>query len=147
MSEQYPGGFITKSPVAPTISAASGIWTMDQYLQYWNAGTWPGYPQFDPYFQNVSLLMHMEGSNGGTTFTDSSNYAMVPTVVGGAVTSTSQFKFGTASAYYNGTNSNLTFPYSSLHSLATGDFTVEAWVYPVTGTTFMLIGNISNLLT
>jgi hypothetical protein len=41
MSTQYPGGFITKSPVAPTSSAASGIWTVDQALQYVKAGTWP----------------------------------------------------------------------------------------------------------
>jgi hypothetical protein len=41
MSTQYPGGFITKSPVAPTSSAASGIWTVDQAMQYQKAGTWP----------------------------------------------------------------------------------------------------------
>ena len=44
MSTQYPGGFITKSPVAPTSSAASGIWTVDQALQYVKAGTWPSPP-------------------------------------------------------------------------------------------------------
>ena len=44
MSTQYPGGFITKSPVAPTSSAASGIWTVDQALQYVKAGTWPAQP-------------------------------------------------------------------------------------------------------
>ena len=46
MSTQYPGGFITKSPVAPTTSAASGIWTVDQALQYVKAGTWPSPPIF-----------------------------------------------------------------------------------------------------
>jgi len=46
MSTQYPGGFITKSPVAPTSSAASGIWTVDQALQYVKAGTWPSPPIF-----------------------------------------------------------------------------------------------------
>jgi hypothetical protein len=46
MSTQYPGGFITKSPVAPTSSAASGIWTVDQALQYVLAGTWPAPPVF-----------------------------------------------------------------------------------------------------
>ena len=44
MSTQYPGGFITKSPVAPTTSAASGIWTVDQAMQYTKAGTWPTPP-------------------------------------------------------------------------------------------------------
>ena len=41
MSKQYPGGFITKSPVAPTSLAASGVWTLDQQLQAQKAGTWP----------------------------------------------------------------------------------------------------------
>ena len=46
MSQKYPGGFITKSPVAPTSSAASGIWTLDQQQQAQKAGTWPSPPIF-----------------------------------------------------------------------------------------------------
>jgi hypothetical protein len=46
MSTKYPGGFITKSPVAPTSSAASGIWTLDQQQQAQKAGTWPSPPIF-----------------------------------------------------------------------------------------------------
>jgi hypothetical protein len=46
MSTKYPGGFITKSPVAPTTSAASGIWTLDQQQQAQKAGTWPSPPIF-----------------------------------------------------------------------------------------------------
>ena len=41
MSKRYPGGFVTKSPVAPTTSAASGVWTLEQATQYIKAGTWP----------------------------------------------------------------------------------------------------------
>jgi hypothetical protein len=46
MSQKYTGGFITKSPVAPTTSAASGIWTLDQQQQAQKAGTWPSPPIF-----------------------------------------------------------------------------------------------------
>ena len=46
MSTKYPGGFITKSPVAPTSTAASGIWTLDQQQQAQKAGTWPSPPMF-----------------------------------------------------------------------------------------------------
>ena len=46
MSTKYPGGFITKSPVAPTTTAASGVWTLDQQQQYQKAGTWPSPPLF-----------------------------------------------------------------------------------------------------
>lgn len=42
MSKQYPGGFVVKNPVSPTGSAASGIWTIDQAMQYKKAGAWPG---------------------------------------------------------------------------------------------------------
>ena len=41
MSTKYPGGFITKSPVAPTSSAASGMWTIDQAMQLQKQGNWP----------------------------------------------------------------------------------------------------------
>jgi hypothetical protein len=44
MSQKYPGGFITKSPVAPTASAASGMWTLDQAMQLQKQGTWPSPP-------------------------------------------------------------------------------------------------------
>ena len=46
MSTKYTGGFITKAPVAPTSSAASGIWTLDQQQQAQKAGTWPSPPIF-----------------------------------------------------------------------------------------------------
>lgn len=41
MSNQYPGGYVTKTPVTPTVLAAPGIWTMAQQSQYRQAGTWP----------------------------------------------------------------------------------------------------------
>jgi hypothetical protein len=43
MSQKYPGGFITKSPVAPTSSAASGMWTIDQAMQLKKQGLWPSF--------------------------------------------------------------------------------------------------------
>lgn len=44
MSQKYIGGFITKSPVAPTSSAASGMWTLDQAMQLKKQGLWPSPP-------------------------------------------------------------------------------------------------------
>jgi len=44
MSQKYPGGFITKSPVAPTGFRASGIWTLDQAMQLQKQGTWGTLP-------------------------------------------------------------------------------------------------------
>lgn len=43
MSQRYPGGVITKSPTAPTQSAASGVWTLEQVAEYVKSDTWPVY--------------------------------------------------------------------------------------------------------
>jgi len=34
MSQRYLGGIITANPTAPTMSSASGVWTLEQQLQY-----------------------------------------------------------------------------------------------------------------
>ena len=44
MSTKYIGGFITKNPTAPTTSAASGMWTLDQAANYVKQGIWPSPP-------------------------------------------------------------------------------------------------------
>lgn len=44
MSQKYIGGFITKSPTAPTTAAAKGIWTLDQVTNYVKQGIWPATP-------------------------------------------------------------------------------------------------------
>jgi len=45
MSEQYPGGFITKTPPTPSgpyqDSTAQGLWTMSQAAAYQKQGLWP----------------------------------------------------------------------------------------------------------
>jgi hypothetical protein len=39
----YTGNVITANPTAPTVSAATGVWTTEQQLQAVAAGNWPGY--------------------------------------------------------------------------------------------------------
>lgn len=82
----------------------------------------------DIYFASVSLLLHCEGSNNGTTFTDSSSSAKSVTAANGAITSTAQYKWGTASAYFDGTDANLSVPNSTDLIFGTGDFTIEFWI-------------------
>lgn len=82
----------------------------------------------DPYFPTTSLLLHMNGANGSTIFTDSSNEAVSNTVNGNAQISTAQSKFGGASGLFDGTGDYLVLPYSSRFNLAGVDFTIEAWV-------------------
>lgn len=87
----------------------------------------------DLYYLNVKLLLRMDGANGGTTFTDSSTTNTNITPVGSVTTSTARFKYGTASALFNGTNARLTANQNKL-ILGTKDFTIELWAYlPSTG--------------
>ena len=67
MSQKYTGGFITKSPVAPTTTAASGIWTLDQQQQAQKAGTWPSPPMF---IEDLFSTYLYTGSNSATTITN-----------------------------------------------------------------------------
>ncbi len=79
----------------------------------------------DPYFDNVVLLMHMNGTDGGTTFTDNSNSAHAISVVGNAQTSTSQSKFNGSSALFDGSGDKLSIPDSADFNLSGGDYTIE----------------------
>jgi hypothetical protein len=75
------------------------------------------------------LLLHMDGTNGGTTFVDNGASAH-PISTGGAVnTSTTQTKFGSASAEFDDSTSYLTVPDSVDWDFYNGDFTIDFWVY------------------
>jgi hypothetical protein len=78
------------------------------------------------------LLLHCDGSNGSTTFTDV--YGHTVTANGNAQISTAQSKFGGASALFDGNGDYLSIPSSSDFGFGSGDFTIEMWLYHVSGT-------------
>ena len=83
----------------------------------------------DPYADNVSLLLNGNGTNGSTTFTDSSSYNHTVTANGDAQISTTQRKFGGASMYFDGSG-YLTLPNDqTAFDFGTSDFTIESWIY------------------
>lgn len=86
----------------------------------------------DPYFANVSLLLHGTGANGSTTITDSSPSNKAVTAYGNARISTSQSKFGGSSMYFDGNGDYLQIPNNSIFNFGASDFTIEAWVYTAT---------------
>ena len=82
----------------------------------------------DSSFNNVELLLFGNGTNGSTTFTDSSSNALTLTVAGNTQISTTQSKYGGASIYFDGVGDRLTVTDSVL-ALGTGEFTIEFWMY------------------
>ena len=83
-----------------------------------------------------TMLLHMDGANLGTTFTDSSVGAKTFTANGNAKTSTTTPKFGTASALFDGTGDWIETPNHADFAMGTCDFTIEMFVKRgATGTT------------
>ena len=94
-------------------------------------------PVCDPNFSSVVALLHMDGTNGGSSFPDNSNLGLTYTPTS-ATTSTAIKEWGTASANFSSNNS--TYPNASTNYIigtytgsqlefGTGDFTVEFYVY------------------
>ena len=84
----------------------------------------------DVHFPKVKLLLPFDGSNGATSTADSSNMGNAITFNGNAQISTSQSKFGSSSAYFDGTGDYIDAGGSSLRSVCdSGDFTLELWLY------------------
>lgn len=87
-----------------------------------------GAPPPDPYLSQVTLLMRMEGANGGTSFSDSGPLGSTITLTGGYTTSTDFAKAGNTSCKSAGSGGHLRVTNTANHEL-TGAFTVEAWTY------------------
>lgn len=80
----------------------------------------------DPYFDKVVLLLHGDGEDNGTTFTDSSSYARSPdSVLTTVVTSQGNQQFGTAALNFTG--GRIYYADSDDFNMASGDFTCELW--------------------
>jgi hypothetical protein len=89
-----------------------------------------GYTVYGSIAPILSALFNFDGANNSTTFTDSSSYNHVPTRYGNTVISTTQSKFGGASAYFDGTGDYLGISTNSVFAMGYEDFTVECWAYP-----------------
>lgn len=85
----------------------------------------------DPYFENVTLLLHGDGTNGGqnNTFIDSSNNNFTMTRTGNT-TQGSFNPYGTLwSNYFDGTDDYLSVADNAALRPGAGAFTIEAWIY------------------
>lgn len=81
----------------------------------------------DPNFASVSALLHMDGANNSTTFTDVTGKTW--TRAGDAKISTAQSRFGNASGNFDGAGDNISAAASADFGFGSGDFTVEGFAY------------------
>jgi hypothetical protein len=80
------------------------------------------------YDTDTVLMLHMNGADASTTFTDSSTSAKTMTAVANAQIDTGQSKFGGASGQFDGTGDWITTGDSNDWDWGTGDLTVDFWV-------------------
>jgi len=78
------------------------------------------------------LMLHCDGEDGSTTFTDSSSTGHAVTANGNAQIGTSSKKFGTGSGLFDGTGDYLSISDSDgvadYWHMGTGNFTIDAWI-------------------
>jgi hypothetical protein len=79
---------------------------------------------------NTVLMLHADGADTSTTFTDSSQYTHTVTPHGNAQIDTAQSKFGGASALFDGTGDYLTSVDHADFQFGSGDFTIDFWWRP-----------------
>lgn len=103
-----------------------GLSCPDGDIQYASGGTWACSSDY----VSTKLLVSADGSDGSTSFLDSSQYAHGITVNGNAQVDTTQSKFGGASAQFDGTGDYLTIADSPDWDFGTDDFTVDFWIRP-----------------
>ena len=87
---------------------------------------------------SVKLMLHCDGTDGSTTFTDSAT-AKVVTANGNAQIDTAQYKFGGASGLFDGTGDYLSLADSTDWDLGSGDFTIEARIKQNSGGAIQMI--------
>lgn len=75
----------------------------------------------------TKLLLHCNGTDASTTFTDSSLTGRTMTAVGSAQLDTAQQKFGIASGLFNGSSDYVTAVDSADWNFGTGDYTIDFW--------------------
>ncbi len=74
------------------------------------------------------LLLHGDGTDASTTFTDSETTAKTVTAAGSAQIDTAQYKFATGSILLDGTGDYLTTADHAAWDMADGAFTLDLWV-------------------
>lgn len=92
----------------------------------------------DTHFSSVKSLLHFNGTDASTTFTDQTG--KIWTAVGNAQIDTAQSKFGGASGLFDGAGDSINTPSHTDHDFGSGDFTVEFFLRRNTATLGHIVG-------
>jgi hypothetical protein len=136
-----PAGGVSVAALAPAVAAGASVAVPAAGVTVAGVAPVVTIPVVDPNFSSVSLLLHMDGSNGSTTFTDSSSNALTVTANGNAQISTAQSKFGGASGLFDGNGDYLLVPADGT-AIGTGDFTIEGWIRTVAADGYRCIASL-----
>jgi hypothetical protein len=142
-------------------AAAGGVWTLDEAAYYQQNRIWPIY---DPYFNQTTLMLHGNGTNGAqnNTFLDSSTNNF--TITRNGNTTQGSFTPFSQTGWSNNFSSSYLSISATLISTTATTFTMEGWIYmtatPVSssnipglcgdmlgsaGTNYMSFGPLANL--
>jgi hypothetical protein len=118
------------SLTAPTFDGRSSITSYNfQYSE--DGSTWNNTSVVsDPYYDKVSLLLPMTGSNNSTNIVDDSKHNNNVSLVGNVKVVSAESWFGNGSAVFDGTSDNLVVENNSAFDLTGQDWTIEAWIRP-----------------
>jgi len=78
--------------------------------------------------EETVLLLHCDGVNASTTFTDGGVHQHTVTANADAQVSTTESKFGGASLYLDGTGDYLSIPDSTYWDLGSEEFCIDCWI-------------------
>ena len=108
--------------------AGNGVYTMSQYAALKAANLWPAY---DPYYKNVTMMLHGDGTNAAqnNTFLDSSTNNATFTNTGVPTQGTFTPYGATWSNYFNGSTSYLSLASNSAFNIGSNDASIEMWCY------------------
>ena len=104
----------------PGIDGYSGIWTPNEIADAARLSLWPP----DPYFANVVALLHMDGADASTAFTDVTGRTW-SAASGTPQIDTDQSVFGGSSLYLPTTASSISTAASSAWTWHTQPYTIE----------------------
>lgn len=101
----------------------TSIYRMDKNSAGTPDGIWDSLSGGSSWDSYTKLMLHFDGSDAATTFTDEIGNTI--TAVGNAQIDTAQKVFGTASGLFDGTGDYLTTPDNVDWSFGTGNFTID----------------------